>query len=64
SLANIVKENPSSIEIATKGILIAVISNSFFKFIYVFLFGTKELTKNIAYFLIVISLVCGLYIII
>lgn len=64
SLANIAKDNPSSIEIAVKGILIAVISNSFFKFMYVFLFGTKELTKNVAYFLIVISLICGLYIII
>ncbi|HIE59122.1 MAG TPA: MgtC/SapB family protein [Hydrogenothermaceae bacterium] len=64
SLAILAKDNPSSIEIVTKGILIAVISNSFFKFIYVFLFGTKELTQNIAYFLAIISLVCGLYIII
>ncbi len=64
SLANMLKENPSAIEVATNGVLIAVISNSIFKFSYIFFFGTKELTKNIAYFLITICLVCGIYIII
>jgi len=62
SLANLAKQNPSNLQVAAVGILIAVISNSFFKYFYIVIFGTKELAKDIALFLVSILLVCGGYI--
>ncbi|RMA96144.1 MgtC/SapB family protein [Hydrogenothermus marinus] len=63
SLSQMVKDNPSFLEIAIKGILIAVISNSFFKYGYIFAFGNKTLSKNMLIFLTVITIICGFFII-
>ncbi len=63
SLATLVKNNPSMLEVAKKGLLIAVISNSYFKFLYVFAFGNKQLAKRIAVFLFIITVVCSIFIV-
>ncbi|WP_457640883.1 MgtC/SapB family protein [Persephonella sp.] len=47
--------------IAVKGILIAIISNSFFKFIYISIFGDRYLTKVMFWLLLVTVVVSGLF---
>jgi len=44
------------------GILLAVISNSLFKFLYALIFGNRQLAKDIFVLLVIITAVCGVYI--
>ncbi len=50
------------LEIAVKGVLIAVLSNSFFKFIYIFLFGDKYISKIMFILLLITTLIVGAFI--
>ncbi|RUM56863.1 MAG: MgtC/SapB family protein [Persephonella sp.] len=50
-------------DVAVKGILLAVLSNSFFKFGYIYFFGTKELAKNIFIFLLIITVITLIWLI-
>ncbi len=50
-------------DVAVKGILLAVLSNSFFKFGYIYFFGTKELAKNIFTFLLIITVITLIWLI-
>ncbi|RMD46758.1 MAG: DUF4010 domain-containing protein, partial [Aquificota bacterium] len=63
SLSQMSKENGNFLDIAKRGILVAVISNSFFKYFYVFIFGNKLLAKDIFIFLVIITVICGFFII-
>ena len=63
SLSKMVKENKDFLELAVNGILLAAISNSFFKYFYIFTFGNKKLVKDISIFLIIITVICSLFII-
>ena len=47
--------------LAVKGILLAVVSNSFFKYFYVAFFGTKRLARDILVLLITITLISVIY---
>jgi uncharacterized membrane protein (DUF4010 family) len=64
SMAKLYSSQKLMLEVAVKSILIAVVSNSFFKFIYIVAFGRKELAKNILSFLIIITVVVGIAIVI
>ncbi len=50
-------------DVAVKGILLAVLSNSFFKFGYIYFFGTKELAKNIFIFLLILTVITLIWLI-
>jgi uncharacterized membrane protein (DUF4010 family) len=64
SMSKLFSGGKISMEVAAKSILIAVVSNSFFKYLYIVLFGTKELAKNILIFLLIIIAIVGIYIVI
>ena len=57
SISKIFTNGKIEVDVAIKGILLAVLSNSFFKFGYIYFFGTKELAKNIFVFLLIITVI-------
>jgi len=61
SMSKLYSSHKLALEVAAKSILIAVVSNSFFKYMYIVAFGTKELAKNILSFLIIITIIVGVY---
>ncbi|WP_457644091.1 MgtC/SapB family protein [Persephonella sp.] len=61
SLSVMAKES-LDLSIAIKGILIAVLSNSFFKFIYIYLFGDRYITKVMFYLLVSTAVITSLFI--
>ena len=63
SISKLFSAEKLDVNVAIKGILLAVLSNSFFKFGYIYFFGTKELAKNIAVFLIIITVITLIWLI-
>ncbi|WP_457640317.1 MgtC/SapB family protein [Persephonella sp.] len=51
SLSTLAKNGTLSITVASQSIMIAVVSNSLFKFLYIFIFGNKKLVVNMAVFM-------------
>ncbi len=60
SLSNLAKTE-ISISIAAKAILLAVISNSIFKYAYIAIFGNKFLRKKMLWFLLITILILGIF---
>ena len=58
SLSNMAKQGSIENIIAAKSIMLAVVSNSIFKYLYIFLFGDKTLVKEMA-LITVITIVLG-----
>ena len=58
SLSNMAKQRSIENIIAAKSIMLAVVSNSIFKYLYIFLFGDKTLVKEMA-LITVITIVLG-----
>ena len=61
SLSVMAKEGLAQV-IAIKGILIAVLSNSFFKFVYIYIFGDKYITKVMLSLLLSTAFITALFI--
>ncbi|WP_029522002.1 MgtC/SapB family protein [Persephonella sp. KM09-Lau-8] len=59
SLSNMAKQGSIENIIAAKSIMLAVVSNSIFKYLYIFLFGNKTLVKEMA-LITVITIVLGM----
>ncbi len=51
-------------DVYVNGILLAAVSNSFFKFIYAAMFGNNKLKKDVFILFVIITIVCGIYILI
>jgi len=51
SLSTLAKNGTLTAAIAAKAIIVAIVSNSIFKFLYIFMFGNKTLVRNMAVFL-------------
>ncbi|WP_456393229.1 MgtC/SapB family protein [Persephonella sp.] len=64
SLSTLAKNGTLTTIIAAKAIVIAIVSNSIFKFLYIFMFGNKKLVRNMTVFLLVTVLFGILYFII
>ena len=58
SLSNMAKQGSIENIIAAKSIMLAVVSNSIFKYLYIFLFGDKTLVKEMA-LITVITIILG-----
>ncbi|WP_297456076.1 MgtC/SapB family protein [Persephonella sp.] len=58
SLSNMAKQGNIESIIAAKSIMLAVVSNSIFKYLYIFLFGDKNLVKEMA-LITIITIVLG-----
>ncbi len=61
SLSNLAKQGTLEKYIAVKSIILAVISNSIFKYIYITIFGNKEIIKNMAVFLVITLIFGGIF---
>ena len=64
SLSTLAKNGTISEIIAAKAIIISVISNSMFKYLYILIFGNKTLIKNMLIFLIITVLFGIIYLLI
>ena len=53
SLSNLAKSGNIETTIAVKAIIIAVVSNSIFKYLYILIFGNKEVVKNMTVFMVI-----------
>ncbi len=63
SLSSLFKEGNIALEIAVNGILIAVLSNTYFKYFYIGVFGDKKLKKDMLIFVIIMTVIVGLFLI-
>ncbi len=63
SLSNMAKQGHLETYIAVKSIILAVISNSIFKYAYITIFGSKEVIKNMSVFLAVTLIFGTIYLV-
>jgi uncharacterized membrane protein (DUF4010 family) len=61
SLSNMAKNGVIDMDVAVKSILIAVMSNSIFKYLYIVIFGNKILVKFMGIFTLVTVLIVVFY---
>ncbi|MBK3332608.1 MgtC/SapB family protein [Persephonella atlantica] len=61
SLSNMAGHGSLDISIAVKSIILAVISNSIFKYTYIAVFGNRELVRNMTVFLAITLIFGGFY---
>ncbi|MDQ7055848.1 MAG: MgtC/SapB family protein [Persephonella sp.] len=61
SLSNMVAHDSLDTSTAVRSIILAVVSNSIFKYIYIAVFGSRELVKNMTPFLVITLIFGGFY---
>ncbi|NPA52822.1 MAG: MgtC/SapB family protein [Aquificae bacterium] len=64
SLASLSQKGSLDLDIAVKGVLIAVVSNDIFKYFYVYIFGNDYLRKNMLPYLFIMIIIAGIYLLI